>query len=162
MAYKVFISYSTKDRELIEDIAEFLPLKGITPYIAEWDVTPGKNLPRKVVSQIRNSDCVVAILTKGGKRSEWVNQEIGCALGLDKLVIPFVEKGVRVKGFLEARECIRFDPSDPESLPSALEQLTDYLDELHLEKQAGQRRGMWILGGLVLLSILFPGNGKEG
>ena len=161
MAYQVFISHSTKDREIIVEIARSIQSDEIKAYVAEWDITPGVDLPRKVKNQIKRCDCVVVILTKRGTRSQWVHQEIGCANGLDKLVIPFVEKGVKVKGFIGSREYIEFDRSDPDSLKDAMDDLGDYLGDLHEEKKAGQTRGLWILGGIVLLSLLFPGNDKD-
>jgi len=161
MGYTVFLSHSTKDRDLIADMAAYLQAKGIKAYVAEWDMAPGKDLPGKVATEIKRSDCVVAILTKSGARSEWVKQEYACAIGAGKLVIPFAEKGVKVKGFLEAKECIRFDRTDPDSMKSAMERLRDHLDRLHIEKKEGFKRALWIVGGLVLLSMLFPDEEKQ-
>ena len=160
MAYSVFLSHSTKDKELINDVAGYLIARGIKTHVAEWNVAAGTELPKKVASLIKSSDCLVAILTKDGARSQWVNQEIGCAEGAGRLVIPFVEKGVKVKGFLEARECIRFDQTDPYSIKSALRRLRDYLDKLHFEKEEGFKRVLWFAGGLFLLGILFPDEGN--
>ena len=46
------------------------------------------------MTNIRDSDSPVALLTTGGAHRDWVNQEIGFARGLAKLLIPVVETGV--------------------------------------------------------------------
>ena len=77
MAYKVFISHSTRDRKLVIALANTLSKFGIKVFVAEWYLTPGQKLDRKVFTNLDNSDCVVVLLTRNGIRSNWVQQEIG-------------------------------------------------------------------------------------
>lgn len=94
MAYKVFISHSAKDRGLVIALANLLSRFGVEVYVEEWFLTPGERLDKKAFEQIKNSDCVVVLLTRNGIRSNWVQQEIGYSLQCDKSVIPIVEKGI--------------------------------------------------------------------
>jgi hypothetical protein len=58
------------------------------------------------------TDSLVALITEGGAHREWVNQEIGFARGIQKLVIPVVEMGVEPVGFLAGLEYVRLDRKD--------------------------------------------------
>ena len=54
---------------------------GVELFVAEWNPSPGQPLKRKIQRALLKSDLVLAILSKEGARSEWVNQEIGFAIG---------------------------------------------------------------------------------
>lgn len=109
MAYKVFISHSTRDLGLVTFLAKKLSEFGVEVFVAEWSLSPGATLDKKVSAQIERADCVVAILTQNGMRSNWVQQEIGYALKANKPIIPLVEKGISPKhlGFLQGKEYIK-------------------------------------------------------
>ncbi len=93
MAYKVFLSHSARDKNLVMALARLLEKFGIEFFVAEWYLSPGERLDKKVFDAIRDCDCMVVLLTPDGVRSNWVHQEIGTALQASKPVIPIVEKG---------------------------------------------------------------------
>jgi len=111
MAYRVFISHSAQDQGLVISLANLLSKFGVEAFVAEWYLTPGERLDKKVFEQIKKSDCIVALLTRNGMRSSWVQQEIGYSLQRDKPVIPMVEKGIESKDLaaLQGREYIEYD-----------------------------------------------------
>ncbi|MDD5691634.1 MAG: toll/interleukin-1 receptor domain-containing protein [Candidatus Omnitrophica bacterium] len=111
---KVFISHSTKDMDLVNDFTNILKHRGIEAYVALSDARPGLDLWEKIESNIKDSNCVLAILTQNGSRSEIVNQEIATAKALYIPFIPIVEKGITLKGLLAGREYIEFDKSNPD------------------------------------------------
>jgi len=101
----VSCSFDNNDKEVLEFFKEFLIARGMEPCI-ENRPSP-KSPPEKVRLAIRNTDCLVAILTqkyelKDGtwKVSDWINNEIGQAYALEKPIIAFVEKDVKVNGIL--------------------------------------------------------------
>jgi hypothetical protein len=117
---KVFISYDTLDRELVERIAACLRRIGIIAFLADRSVEAGAEIPEKIAFHINDSNCFVAILTSSSVASQWVNQEIGYAYAFrnsrNLLIIPLVESGVQFKGFLQAFEYIplnRYDSRYP-------------------------------------------------
>jgi len=69
MAYKVFISHSTRDWGIVVSLANLLKKFGIEVYVAEWYLTLGESISNKVFNQIESADCVVALLTRNGTRS---------------------------------------------------------------------------------------------
>lgn len=158
MAYRVFISHSTQDQGLVISLANLLSKFEVEPFVAEWYLTPGERLDKKVFEQIKKSDCIVALLTRNGIRSSWVQQEIGYSLQQEKLVIPIVEKGIDSKDLaaLQGKEYIEYDPYQ---YHQALTKLSTYLKSLKLKKQE-KEKALLVLGGLLAFVLLVTGGGK--
>lgn len=162
MAYKVFISHSTRDQGLVISLANLLSKYGAKVFVAEWYLTPGEPFDKKVSEQIGNSDCVVVLLTRNGMRSNWVHQEIGYALskgfGKNRPLIPLVEKGIRREdlGALNGREYIEYDPSQPQQ---ALIQTATYVKSLKLKKEE-QEKALLVAGGILAFLLLLSGGRK--
>jgi hypothetical protein len=142
-----------KDPESLFQFSNLLSSRNISTYIAELSLEPGVSLSKKISDSIRNSDIVLAVLSKKGTRSEWVNQEIGMANALGKIIIPVVENGAVVKGILADLDSIFFDPKD---IHSILPSVAAYVEKLKLSKD--QRvsigavlsflLGIWVLSNL--------------
>jgi len=158
MAYRVFISHSTQDQGLVISLANLLSKFGVEVFVAEWYFTPGERLDEKVFEQIKNSDCIVALLTRNGLRSNWVQQEIGYSLQQDKPVIPMVEKGIEPKDLaaLQGREYIEYDRYQYQQ---ALSKLSTYVKSLKLKKE-DKEKVLLVLGGLLAFLLLVSGGGK--
>ncbi len=111
MAYKVFISHSARPEDIafINEILGRVSRLGIQCYMAEHDVQAGVMLNEKLRERIRQSDCVLAFLTRGSINSDWVKWEMSAADGFEKLVIPVVEAGIEIPRFLLGKEYIKFD-----------------------------------------------------
>lgn len=91
---KVFISYSTDDRDLVNQIA-----KEIEPHaeVHYWDKSkePGVDAWKSIFGWIDQSDTLLAIITdKTVARGMSVGQEIGHAKTKGKRIIPLVAEGV--------------------------------------------------------------------
>ena len=150
MVFTVFISHSIKDIGVVHEFARWIKSFNIDIYVAELDIQPGSQLPDKIAKMIDASDCVLAILTRGGMRSEWVNQEIGYAKKAGKALIPIVEEGVEIKGFLGNVEYI---PFHRDNVNEAVIKSANYLQRLALQKEQRERQNAF-LGGLFLLGLL--------
>ncbi|MBI4497143.1 MAG: toll/interleukin-1 receptor domain-containing protein [Chloroflexi bacterium] len=166
MAYKVFISHSTADMELVQQLKNWLETNGIEAYVAQDDLRPGTpHLSTKVQQAIQECDCFLALLTVNGDRSKWVDQEIGIAGATQppRLIVPIVENGVQPVGMLEHREYIPFDPMNPQD---AINRAVWYLYNQRLSKDAQDKaRGtvLFTLGMLALAAVASSGkNVKPG
>jgi len=156
MAYKVFISHSTRDQGLVISLANLLSKFGVEVFVAEWYLTPGERLDRKVFEQIEKSDCVVALLTRNGIRSNWAQQEIGYALRRPKMVlIPLVEKGIDQKALaaVQNKDYIEYDPYQPQQ---ALIKASSYVKSLKLGKEE-QTKILLVAGGILAFLLLLFG-----
>jgi len=158
MAYKVFISHSTKDQGLVMALANTLSKFAVDVYVAEWYLTPGEHIEKKVFTQIDNADCIVLLLTGNGIRSNWVHQEIGYAKKAGKPLIPLVEKGVKDDlGVLGGREYIEYNPSEP---LQALNKTSIYVKNLKLKKD-DRNKALLVSGGIIAFLLLLSGGGQE-
>lgn len=95
MAFRIFLTHSEKNHQVVAQLAGQLVTQGFTPVMAK-DVRPvefPQALSQKVRQEIQGSDCVIAVITPEAVDSPWVNQEIGFALGKVPL-IPLVEPGI--------------------------------------------------------------------
>ena len=128
--FKVFISHSTEDLEIVSIISNRLKLIGVDVYVAEFYPEPGKALSDKVLDNLKSSDCVIVLLTHFGAKSTWVQQEIGIAKTLGKPIIPLLEKELSVKGVLEGVEYIQLDQKNASA---AVERLIESIRQLREE-----------------------------
>lgn len=95
--------------------AESMARIGMEPFIAAHNVSIGSDLSSKVKENIQESNCFVPFLTKNSVSSQWVNQEIGYAIGTSHElgIYPVVEKGLEIKGFInKSKENLELDPAD--------------------------------------------------
>lgn len=148
MPFKVFISHSTADLSLVQQLQYSLETNGIETYLADLHPQPGDTLASKISNAIEQSNCLIAVLTRDGARSQWVHQEIGYAKRARKLVIPIVEEGVPSTGFIQDVEYIRFNRENP---GDTIDRILDYLKRLKADKEAGE---MLLAGFLILLGLL--------
>lgn len=151
MAFSVFISHSVSDLNIVYQFKYWLEVNGIGVYVADTQPQYGIPLPSKIATAINQSDCVIAILTTYGDRSEWVNQEIGYAVRGGKLVIPVVQQGVDLKGFIAGVEYVTFQPHDP---ATAINNVIDYLSRLKATKEQRQQllAGLFMLFGIMAIA----------
>lgn len=158
MAYKVFISHSTRNWGLVTNLANLFAKFGVEAFVAEWYLTPGEPFDKKILTQMTDSDCVVVLLAKDGTRSNWVHQEIEYALSIGKPLIPLVEKGTisRDLAALANREYIEYDPFQPQE---ALIKASTYVKSLELRK-AEQEKSMVIVGIVLAFLLLLSGGEK--
>lgn len=153
MVYNVFVSHSMRQEDLgiVYTAAQDAAGRGIGCYIAERDWQFGQSLPAKIETHIRSCDCFVAFLTVGGAQSQWVQQEIGCAVGSNKPRILVVEQGVQVTGFDIGKEYIILDRWNPWQ---AVATLNTYLGQLKERKEQLQNAGLLVLGVIGLIALL--------
>jgi len=116
MRFTVFVSHSMKrgDKNFIKSIKDQGLLAGCSLYFAEDDHQPGVRLDSKIENAIRSSDAFLALVTKHGALSAYVQQEIGFARACDKPRFLVVEKGVSAEGFELGAEHVEFDRKNPQ------------------------------------------------
>jgi len=116
-SFKVFLSHSTEDTDLTWRIAETLDRLHIRTFVYEFYLAGGENRFEKIKEMIVGTKYFLVLLTENGLKSQWVNQEIGYAVGMRKTLIPIVQidsvTGERLKsdGFVELHDQISFNPN---------------------------------------------------
>jgi hypothetical protein len=108
MISRIYISHAEQDEELAQELSRALWRVGLESYVAMYRLSPGISRAERVSFGIRNSDCLVALLTKDGSASVTVCQEIGLARGIDLLIIPLLEEGADLPFLIEHLNPISF------------------------------------------------------
>ena len=72
---KVFISYSSKDRELATWISVDLTNYGCEPWLDEWKISVGESIPQAISTGINLCDYLIVILSINSVVSNWVEKE---------------------------------------------------------------------------------------
>jgi len=101
MISKVYISHSPADEEMALQLSRALWRVGLESYVALYNLSPAISLAERASFGLRNSECLVALLTVEGSFSPEVCQEIGLARGLDLLIIPLLEEGAKPPFLIE-------------------------------------------------------------
>ena len=110
MISRVYITHSEQDESMAMELSQALWRVGLENYAAMYNLAPGISHAERASFGIRNSECLVALLTIDGCRSTAVNQEIGLARGIDLLIIPIQEKGALLPFLIEHIQPIIFTP----------------------------------------------------
>ena len=127
MISKVHISHSPEDENLAMQLSRALFRVGLESTVALYNMSAAISLAERSSFCIRNSDCLIALLTKEGSSSTAVCQEIGLARGLDLLIIPLLESGVKLPFMIEHLRPFVFER---EEFPDAVGDLIRTIREL--------------------------------
>ena len=94
MKYNIFISYSTEDEAIANDVCSALEKKGIKCWIAPRDIQPGNPYARAIINGINLTEILLLVLTPDSNVSEYVLNEVDIAFNTKKIIIPFFAKEV--------------------------------------------------------------------
>lgn len=161
MVFSVFISYSKEDVELVKPLYSTLKQSGVYVYVAEFYPEPGVSISEKVIRNIQLSNCVLVLLTKNAAESPWVQQEIGIATSANRLIIPIVEKGVKITGVLEGKEHIKLDRENVWKTIESINNYTQYLKAKKEQEERARTAGIAILAifaGLLFIAAVSGGD----
>ena len=85
---KIFISYSSKERNIADKVKLVLESNGVACWMAPNSIPPGSNYTKEIPIAIESADAVVLILSKSAQESNWVPKEIDSAINKGKMIIP--------------------------------------------------------------------------
>lgn len=70
-AYDVFLSHSSKDKEIVRKIAERLQKDGLKVWFDEWLLKPGDSIPSKIEDGLEHSRVLVFCMSANSFGSDW-------------------------------------------------------------------------------------------
>lgn len=147
---RVFISYSGKDLDLVEQLADALDEVAEVDY---WDQSRYLGEPDwdQIFEWIDEAHLVVVLITdKTVRRAMAVGQEVGHARALGKAIIPVVAKGVKSTD-LGCLGGIAYQMFDKDDFEDAIQLVTEAVDDRRREKNQRNLIGAGILGTLAYL-----------
>ena len=102
MAVKVFISYSSEDAKRVKPIKDALKYHpGLEIFYADESFFPGDNIPSRIKSEIDKCDYLFLFHSKNSQKSQWVQNEVGIAIGKNKSVVPILLDERKPEGILK-------------------------------------------------------------
>lgn len=150
MSYKIFISYSTKDMAIVNELVRHLQDSSIELFVAEFSVKPGEKLNDSIIKAIKQSDHFVLLWSKNSKGSEYVSQEIALALSNEKKILPIVlDKDLKLPGFINDLKYLPAYKGLSESIKWAQENL------INSAKKSERNNALILLGLAVGALFLF-------
>lgn len=72
---KVFLSHSSKDKDLVISVALDLNERGITTWLDAFDILPGESIISKINQGLENCEFILLFLSKNSIKSSWVMKE---------------------------------------------------------------------------------------
>ena len=105
---RVFLSYSTSDKEIAGNIRWGLEELGVEAFLAHEDISPSAEWQDVILENLRSCDVFVPILTRHFHNSNWTDQETGVAICLQKLIIP-LKIDANPYGFIGKYQALKFD-----------------------------------------------------
>ena len=73
--WDVYLSYSTKDKPVVLDLAHRLQNEGLRIWLDDWELNPGDHMRLKIEHGLENSRTVIICMSKAYFESEWTQFE---------------------------------------------------------------------------------------
>jgi GTPase SAR1 family protein len=75
--YDVFLSHSSKDKDIVRAVAERFKADGLRVWFDEWILKPGDSLPKKLDDGLEESRVLVLFMSTNAFNSDWAQLEAG-------------------------------------------------------------------------------------
>jgi hypothetical protein len=124
----VFISHSSDNRELANELSAFIEARGVKVWIAPRDVRPGKDYSEQLQLAIESCAAFVVLVTEMANKSPYVRAETEMAFSTHKPIFPVrisdIQPAAGLAFFLKIRHWTdAFGPGKSESLNRLVQEL---------------------------------------
>ncbi|MDR1627843.1 MAG: toll/interleukin-1 receptor domain-containing protein, partial [Oscillospiraceae bacterium] len=89
MNHQVFISYSSKDRNVADKVLAMLESRNIKCWMAPRDIIGGVEYGDVIDKAILNCKAVVVIFSAYSQQSQWVKGELNLGFSYHKAIVPY-------------------------------------------------------------------------
>lgn len=105
---KIFISYSHEDRLIVREIKECLcEYFGFDCFLAHEDLNPTELWENRIEENLRICNLFILIVSERSIASSFVNQEIGFAYGIGKIIVPIKIDKSNPDGFVQKVQAMK-------------------------------------------------------
>ena len=103
--YDVFLSHSSKDKDIVRAVAELLRADGLRVWFDEWILKPGDSIMAKIEEGLEQSRALVIFMSANAFGSDWAQLEAGTfrfrdPLNKERRLIPLRLDEALIKGSL--------------------------------------------------------------
>lgn len=111
-----FISYSTKDKDIANEIKNLFNENDIDTWIAPNNIPAGSKYAEVINKAVKNCSCLVLLLTNNSQSSMWVAKEVERAINYKKVIVPIqlesVELNDEFEMYISTDQIIPIQPMD--------------------------------------------------
>lgn len=109
----IFLSHSSKDKDIVRHIAADLGLLEVDAWLDEWEIAPADSLYDAISAAMEKSRFIGVIVTENFAKSRWTSDELKQALARERrndknIVIPLVFGRTDIPSFLEDKKYLDF------------------------------------------------------
>lgn len=97
--FRLFLSHHSSQKIGVEKLRDALRPYYISGFVAHADIEPTRQWESQIEAALRTMDALVAVINEHFRGSAWCDQEVGYAMGRNRLVIP-LRAGADPYGFL--------------------------------------------------------------
>lgn len=117
--FRLFLSHVAEHKLAVSKIKDELALRGVAAFVAHEDIEPSLEWQREIEIALRSMHALAALITPDFHPSLWTDQEVGWALGREKLVIP-VRLGADPYGLAGKFQGVGGTLTEPKALAEAI------------------------------------------
>ena len=133
---KLFLSHSSRDKDLVISVALDLNEKGITTWLDAFDILPGESIVSKINQGLENCEFILLFLSKNSVSSNWVMKEwetiLWDEINSNKIrIIPIKLQDCEIPKILQTKKYIDFSID----YNSGINQLINTIIEYENKKQ---------------------------
>ena len=131
-AYDVFISYSSKNKTVVDALCHFLEEKKIRCWMAPRDILPGQNYAEAIAQAMSKVKVFILVYSNSSLSSQWVQSETNLAVSKKKIIIPFrlddcSFEGTAMELYLNDRHWIDAIPDPAKAFGNVAEAIFSFL-----------------------------------
>lgn len=162
MEQLIFISYSSADKSVADQICASLEEAGYGCWIAPRNIEPGADYPAAILAGLRAARLIVAIVSETAVASPHILTEIGHAFSEKKPIVPFRLSTVALPPnfdyFLSTSQWLdAHDGSTPENLSrlkQAVAQELAHRTPYPMSQAVSRGKGLWLAAGAAMLLLM--------
>ena len=132
---RLFISHKSENSEMAKNMKDELLKYDIASFVAHEDVAPTEEWQNVIQFALSSMDILAVLLTEEASSSHWIDQEIGCALGSNKPIIP-IRLGIDPFGFISRIQALGGQGKSNCQIAEEIFELTLTKERLGLIEQA--------------------------
>jgi len=173
MLHDVFISYSTEDKKIAEELSAYLEKSGIRCFFAYRDIPKGIDWAEIITSAIEKSKLMVIVFSDNFNRSKQVDREITLCVEENKPILTFKIQNVPFVGtkkyYLQNLNWVDAFPNPEKHFETLRNNVLQFIPEIPLPQKQEQpkqkpkkekskkspKNWYYLVGGIVLLIGLF-------
>lgn len=104
---RVFLSYSNRDLDLVNEIKKKLDVYCFETFLAHEDIEPSKEWEEVIILKLKECDVFIPFISENFKESKWTDQESGIAFADNKFIIP-IDIGLVPYGFIGKYQALKY------------------------------------------------------